>query len=102
MDVHRVHPDGLDPPKVIEAPVAGDPVEPGTDVDRPLVGQDRVEGGGEDLLEHVLGVLPGAEEVPAEGEKPGVVARDQHLKGGVVAPAQQRDQPLIGLQAQQR
>ena len=95
VDVHRVDPDGLDPAEMVEAAVADDPVEPGTDVDRPLVGQDRVEGGGQDLLQHVLGVLLGAEQMAAEGEQPRVVAGDQDLEGRAVAPPDERDQPLI-------
>ena len=67
-----------------------------------LVGEHRVEGGREDLLQDVLGVLARAEHVPAEGEQAGVVAREERLKGGVLAASRKRDQPLVGLQAQQR
>ena len=42
------------------------------------------------------------EHVPAEGEQPRLVARDQRLEGGVVAAPDERDQALVGLQAQQR
>jgi hypothetical protein len=59
MVVHRVDADRLNPPQMVEAAVAGDPVQPGADVDRPLVGEDRVERGGEDLLQDILGVLAG-------------------------------------------
>ena len=66
-----------------------------------LVGEDRVEGGGEDLLEHVLGVLARAEHVAAEGQQARLVARAERLEGGVLAAAGERDQALVGLQAQQ-
>ena len=88
--------------QVVERAVARDPVEPRPHVDRPLVGDHRVEGGGEDLLEHVLGVLARAEHVPAEGEQARLVAGDERLEGGLVAAPGQRDEPLVGLQPQQR
>ena len=100
--VHRVHADRLGAAQVVEAAVARDPVQPRADVDRPVVGEDRVEGRGHDLLEHVLGVLARAEQVAAERHQPRLVRRHQHLEGGGVAPAQERDQPLVGLKAQQR
>ena len=100
VDVHRVHPDRLGPAQMVEAAVASDPVEPGAHVDRALVGQDRVEGGRHHLLEHVLGVLAGAQQVPAEGEQAGLVAGDQHLEGRGVALAHVGDQALVRLQPQ--
>ena len=102
VDVHRVDADRLGAAQVVEAAVARDPVQPGPDVDRAVVGEHRVEGGGEHLLQHVLGVLARAEQVAAEGEQARLVARDERLEGGVVAAAHERDQPLVGLQAQQR
>ena len=102
VDVHRVDADGLDPAEVVEAAVAGDPVQPRPHVDRALVVEDRVERGGEDLLEHVLGVLARAEQVPAERQQARVVARDEDLKGGRAAPPDQRHQTFVGLQPQQR
>jgi hypothetical protein len=69
VDVHRVDAQRLDAAQVVEAAVARDAIEPRARVDRPLVGEDRVEGGGEDLLEDVLGVLARAEHVAAEGEQ---------------------------------
>ena len=87
---------------MVERAVARDPVEPRPHVDLALVGEDRVEGGGEDLLQHVLGVLLGAEHVPAEGEQARLVAREERLEGGVLPAAGERDELLVGLQAQQR
>ncbi len=101
VDVHRVDAHGLDPAQVVEAPVAGDPVQPGPHVDRAVVVEDRVEGRGEDLLQDVLGVLARAEQVPAEGEQARVVARDEHFEGGRAAAPDQRDEALIGLQPQE-
>ncbi len=87
--------------QVVERAVARDAVEPGTHVDLALVGEHRVEGGGEDLLQHVLGVLARAEHVPAERQQARLVARAERLEGGVLAAAGERDQALVGLQAQQ-
>ncbi len=100
--VHRVDADGGVAAQVVERAVARDPVEPGAHVDLALVGEDGVEGGGEDLLEDVLGVLARAEHVPAEGEQARLVARAERLEGGVLAAAGEGDQALVGLQAQQR
>ncbi len=102
VDVHRVHADRGGAAQVVERAVARDPVQPRPHVDRALVGEHRVEGGGEHLLQDVLGVLARAQHVPAEGEQAGVVAREERLEGGVLAAAGQRDQALVRLQAQQR
>ena len=102
VDVHRVDADRGGPAEVVQRAVAGDPVEPRTHVDLALVGPHGVEGGREHLLEHVLGVLLGGQHVPAEGQQARLVARAENLEGGVVAAAGERDQALIGLQAQQR
>ncbi len=68
---------------------------------RVLVGDHRVEGRGEDLLQHVLGVLARAQHVPAEGQQPRLVAPHQRLVGGLVAAPGQGDEPLIGLDPKQ-
>ena len=67
-----------------------------------VVGEDRVVGGGKHLLQHVLCVLARAEHVPAEGQQPTLVAGDERLERPRIAPADERDQPLIRLQAKQR
>ena len=87
---------------VVQRAVARDPVEPRLEVDRALVGDHRAIGGGEGLLQHVLGVLLGAEHVAREREQPRVVARDQHLVRRLVAAPGDRDQPFVRLQAQER
>ena len=99
--VHRVHADGGRAAQVVERAVARDPVQPRPHVDLALVGEDGVEGGGEHLLQDVLGVLARGEHVPAEGQQARLVARAEHLEGGVLAAAGERDEPLVGLQAQQ-
>jgi hypothetical protein len=66
--VHRVLPVRGGLAKVIETAVARDPVEPGAHGDRALVGDHRVVGRDEDLLEHVLGVLGRAQHLAAEAE----------------------------------
>ena len=86
MDVHRVDADRLRAAQVVQGAVARDPVQPRPHVDRPLVGEHRVERGGEDLLQHVLGVLARGEHVAAEREQPRLVARDERLERGLVAP----------------
>ena len=102
VDVHRVDADGGGAAQMVERAVARDPIEPGAHVDLALVGEDCVEGRGEHLLQDVLGVLAGGEHVPAEGQQARLVARAEHLEGGVLAAAGERDQALVGLQAQQR
>ena len=101
-DVHGVLSGRLRAAQVVQRAVAGDPVQPGPGVDRPVVGADRVEGGGEDLLQHVLRVLLRAEHVAAEGEQARLVALDERLEGAVMAAPGEGDQPLVGLQPQQR
>jgi hypothetical protein len=49
-----------------------------------------------------FGVLARAEHVPAEGEQARLVAGDQRLVGRLVAAPGEQDEPLVGLQAQQR
>ena len=87
---------------MIEAAVAGDPVKPGAQVDLALVGEHRPVGVDEDLLQHVLGVLGGAEHLPAEAEQATLVAVDDRLEGAGVAVARHRDQAFVALQLEQR
>ena len=87
--------------QVVEAAVAGDPVEPGAQVDLALVAQHRFVGVDEDLLQHVLGVLGGAEHLPAEAEQATLVAVDDRLEGAGVAAARHRDQLRVALQLEQ-
>jgi hypothetical protein len=86
---------------VVQAAVAGDPVQPRPGVDGPVVRADRVERGGEDLLEHVLGVLLAAEHVATEGEQAGLVTLNQSLESAVMPAPDERDQALIGLKPKQ-
>jgi hypothetical protein len=51
---------------VIQAAVARDPVEPRLHVQRPIIGDHRVIGGGQHVLQHILSVLARAEQVTAE------------------------------------
>ena len=102
VDVHRVDADGLRAAQVVERPVACDPVQPRAHVDRAVVGEDRVEGGGEHLLQHVLRVLLRGQHVAAEGQQPRLIAGDQRLERVVVAAPHERDQAVVRLQAQQR
>ena len=70
---------------MVERAVARDAIEPRAHVDLALVGEDGVEGGGEDLLENVLGVLARGEHVAAEGEQARLVAAAERLEGGGLA-----------------
>jgi hypothetical protein len=88
--------------KLIETAIARDPVEPGPGVDRAVVGADGVERGGEHVLEHILRVLLGAEHVTAEREQSRLVALNEGLEGCVVTAPDQRDEPLVALEAEQR
>ena len=99
--VHRVLTVGGRLAKVVEAAVASDPVEPGPHRDRALVGDHRVVGGDEDLLEHVLGVLGRAQHLAAEAEEARLVALDQSVEGVLVALPGQRDELLIVLEAKE-
>ena len=84
---------------MVEAAVAGDPIEPRADGDRALVGEHRAVGVDEDLLEDVLGVLGGAQHLAAEAEQARLVALDECVEGVLVAVAGQRDQLLVALEA---
>ena len=99
--VHRVLAVGDRAPQVVEAAVARDPVQPRAHVDVALVGAHRCVRLHEHLLEHVLGVLLGAQHVAAEGEQPRVVAVEEDLEGVIVATADQRDQLVVALQLEQ-
>ena len=101
-DVHRVLAGVLRAAKVVQAAVARDPVEPRARVDRPVVGDHRVERRGEDLLEHVLGVLGRAEHVAAERQQPRLVALDERLERAVLAAPDEGDQLLVALEPKQR
>ena len=102
VDVHRVHADGAGASQVVERAVARDAVQPRAHVDVALVGEDRVEGGREDLLQDVLGVLARAEHVAHEGQQARLVAGAERLEGSMLAASGQRDEPLVRLQAKQR
>jgi hypothetical protein len=100
--VHRVEPRRDRAPQVVQAPVARDAVEPRARVDRPVVGEHRVEGGGEHLLQNVLGILGGAEHVAAEGEQPRLVTLEQRVEGAVVPAPDEGDQLLVALEPEKR
>jgi len=99
MGVHRVPALGDRLAQMVEGAVAGDPVEPGPQLDLALVGEDRAVGVYEHLLEDVLGVLGGAEHLAAEAEQSRLVAVDDHLEGVIVAAAKHRHQTLVSLQS---
>ena len=100
MGVHGVLAVGGRLAKVVETAVPGDPIEPGLHRYRPLVGDHRVVGGHEDLLQNVLGVLGRAQHLAAEAEESRLVALDQRVEGVLVALAGQRDEVLVILEAE--
>lgn len=67
-----------------EAPIARDDVEPRLDLRRLSIALQGAKSRGKGLLKRVLGVLPGAEHVTAEGEEPAVVTVVHDREGGVV------------------
>lgn len=78
-----------------DAVVAGDPVEPGAQVDLPLAGEHRLVGVEEGLLDGVLGLLRGDQHVAAEGEQAAVVAVVDELEGALVAGSDGLDQAAV-------
>ena len=100
--VHRVDAVRGGPAKVVEAAVARDPVEPGAHSDVALVGDHRVVGGDEHLLEHVFRVLCRAQHLAAEAQEPGLVALDQRIEGVLMAAPDEDDQVRVVLEAKQR
>ena len=90
--------------QVVDAAVVGDAVQPGAQVDVALVGAQRAVGADEDVLQHVLGVLAraGAQHLAHVGEQPLAVAVVDDAERLVAAGAEQREQLLVGAQAQQR
>jgi hypothetical protein len=102
VDVHRVHADRLGAAEVVQRAVARDAVQPRPHVQRSFVADHRVERGGEDLLQDVLGVLARAQHVAAEREQARLVARHEGLVGRLVPASRQRDETLVGLDPQER
>jgi hypothetical protein len=95
--VHRVEAGRDRAAQVVQAAIARDPVEPRARVDRAVVGEDRVEGGGENLLEDILRILGRAEHVAAEREQPRLVTLEERVEGAVVPAPDERDQLLVAL-----
>ena len=90
--------------QVVDAAVVGDAVEPRAHVDGALVGAQGAERADEDVLQHVLGVLARLrrEHLPDVGEQPLAVAVVERVEGLVRPGAEEREQLIIGPQAQQR
>ncbi len=83
-----------------QAAVARDGIEPGPEVDDPVVGLEVTMGRGEHLLHRVLGLLARAEHVPAERQDAGQVALVEHLEGVDVARPHPRDELGVGAQGE--
>ena len=96
---HLVGAFGHRPAQMVQAAVAGDPVEPRLDLDVAVVLEDRLVGRDEDVLEHILRVLLGGKHVPAEGEQARLVAIPEGLERPRLTVANHRDQLLVALKA---
>ena len=83
---------------VVQGAVADDRVEPGADVDL-VVAAQRLVRTQQGLLNDVLGSMPG-NDAPGEGDQAGPVAPHDLFEGGLVAGAEEADEPGIGLRAQ--
>ena len=89
-------------PQHRQAAVARDRVEPGLDVLGRAVALEGAVGRQEGVLERVLGLLAGAEQVPAEGEQRPGVAVVELLEGALVAAPDAGGEGGVGaLQARQ-
>jgi hypothetical protein len=86
---------------MVEAAVAGDPVEPRAHVELAVVCPHRVVGGSEHLLEDIFRVLLRAEHVATEREQARAIALEEELKGAVVPASNERDQALVRLESEQ-
>jgi hypothetical protein len=87
---------------MVETAVPGDPVEPGPYSDRALVGDHRVVGRDEDLLEDVLSVLGAAEHLAAEAQQSRLVALDEDVEGVLMTPPGEGYELLVVLEAEKR
>jgi len=83
-------------PQHRQGSVASDRVQPGLEQDVPVVGDEAAIRGDERVLHSVLGLLPIAEHVPAEGQQATVMAVVDRLEGRFVTTADSADQPLVG------
>ena len=82
-------------PQRRQAAVAGDRVQPRAQLDVARAAAQRPVGGGEAVLQGVLGLLAAAQHVSAEGEQAAVVAVVDDLEGGVVAGAHASDESIV-------
>ena len=89
---------------MVDAPVVRDAVEPRAHVDLALVVAQRAEGADEDVLQHVLRVLArvAGEHLAHVGEQALAIAVVQDTEGVVRAGAEERDELIVGPQAQER
>ncbi|MEO8687427.1 MAG: hypothetical protein ABI611_04310 [Solirubrobacteraceae bacterium] len=78
------------------AAVTGDRVEPRSQLDRLVRGEQVAVGGHEGVLARVLGFIGGAEHVPAEAQDAAQMAGIEHLEGRLGAVADGRDEGFVG------
>ena len=87
---------------VVDAAVVGDAVEPRPHGDVALAGAQGAVGAQEDVLHDVLGLGVPAQHVAHVGEQALVVAVVERAERVLAAGAEEREQLLVGAQAQQR
>ena len=89
--------------QMVDAAVVGDAVEPRAHVHLTVVVAQRPVGAHEDVLQHVLRVLPGTggQHLAHVGEQPLAIAVVKDPERFVVATAERRDQLLVRAQTQQ-
>ena len=90
--------------QVVDAAVVGDAVQPRPHVDLARVGPQRAVRADVDVLQHVLGILarPRAQHLPDVGEQALAIAVVDHAERVVAPGPEQRQELLVGAQAQQR
>lgn len=99
--VNRSQVDGLGAAQLIEAAVPCDPVQPGTQADRAVVGKDRFVCRYEHVLQDVLGGVTRPEQVVAEPDQARPIAVHQRFERSMIAAPDMGDQSLIGLKSEQ-
>jgi hypothetical protein len=101
--INRLGGQGIRPPKLIDAAVVRNPVQPRSERELAIGGQQAGVCPHEDLLNGVLGVGPGAaEHLTCVDEQPVPVTVVDDAEGIVVTRPEERDELLVGANSQQR
>src|SRR5256885_15822070 len=84
------------PPRLIDAEIARNGVEPGLETRSPLPGRRALDDSQERLLRQILGPLAVAQHTQEEREQRGAVAAEEGLEGPRVALLVSGQQPRAG------